>query len=428
MRAKISARVVQALEPQRAPFEVVDADLKGFLLRVQPSGVKTYYFAYRNKDGRRQRYRIGASESLTPAQARDQAVLIAARVVMGEDVQVQRKQQRRTAKLAQSRTLEAFLTRQYERWVTSQRKSGATTIQRIRSNFGHLLARPMGDISLWVIEKWRSEALKAGKARTTVNRDVMALKACLSKAVEWGVLETHPLQGLKPLRTDRLSRTRYLSPAEETALREALAERDRQLKAERASGNAWRAARHQALLPDLAKVTFADHLWPMVLLSLNTGLRRGEVLLLKWRDVNLSERRLAVRGDSAKSGRTRHIPLNPEAFATLTEWRSDSESTEWVFPGQSGQPMKSIKSAWQHLLVKTGIQDFRWHDLRHTFASRLVMNGVDLNTVRELLGHADLTMTLRYAHLSPEHKADAVARLCESNAINAISISSAANR
>jgi integrase len=192
-----------------------------------------------------------------------------------------------------------------------------------------------------------------------------------------------------------------------------LAEREKRLRKNRASGNAWRRARHQIELPDLSSVAFADYLQPIVLLSLNTGLRRGEILQLKWADVDLRQRELIVRGDNAKSGKTRHIPLNNEALTTLQQWRSDSRSTGWVFAGNNGKCMQAVKSSWNRALRRAGIDDFRWHDLRHNFASRLVMSGVDLNTVRELLGHADLTMTLRYAHLSPEHKADAVARLCE---------------
>ncbi len=413
MKAKLSSRTLQALQPCDKPFEVVDSELKGFLLRVQPSGARTYYFSYRNSQGRRGRYRIGNSEALSPAQARDQAMLLSARVVAGEDIQSQKKYERRTAERAKSQTLDGFLMHQYEPWVTSQRKSGAATVKRIRSNYAHLMQRPLFDINLWVIEKWRSEELKRGKAKTTINRDITTLKACLSKAVEWELLDANPLQKLKPIRTDGLTRARYLTASEESALRNALGEREEQLRNKRASGNAWRRARHQAELPDLSTVAFADHLQPMVLLSLNTGLRRGEILQLRWADVDLLHRELIVRGDNAKSGKTRHIPLNSEALTTLQQWRSDARSTAWVFAGNDGEQMQAVKTSWKGVLHSAAILDFRWHDLRHHFASRLVMNGVDLNTVRELLGHSDLTMTLRYAHLSPEHKADAVAKLCE---------------
>jgi len=413
MRAKLSTRTIQVLRPRDRPFEVVDSELKGYLLRVQPSGAMTYYFSYRNEQGRRGRYRIGNSDSLSPAQARDQAILLSARVVAGEDIQAKRKQDRQVARRAKSRTLDGFLTHQYEPWATSQRKSGSGTVQRIRSNFEHLLQRPISDINLWVMEKWRSEELKRGKAKTTINRDVTTLKACLSKAVEWEILDANPLQKLKPLRTEGSSRARYLAVAEESALRKALLERDQRLRENRANGNAWRRARHQAMLPDLSTAAFADYLQPMVLLSLNTGLRRGEVLQLSWADIDLLQRKLVVRGDNAKSGKTRYVPLNDEALETLQHWRSGTESTEWVFPGRDGERMLAIKTSWNGVLASAAITDFRWHDLRHHFASRLVMKGVDLNTVRELLGHSDLSMTLRYAHLSPEHKADAVAKLCE---------------
>ncbi len=413
MKAKLSSRAIQALIPVKKPFEVVDTELKGFLLRVQPSGAMTYYFSYRNGQGKRLRYRIGNSEALSAAQARDQAILLSARVVAGEDIQEAKKRERQLAMLAQSQTLEGFLRHQYESWALSQRKSGAATVNRIRSNFEHLMQRPLGDINLWVVEKWRSEALKRGKAKTTINRDVTTLKACLSKAVEWDVLDGNPLQKLKPVRTEASLRARYLTTAEETALRSALIERDLRLREKRRNGNAWRRARHQRVLPDLSIAAFADYLQPMVLLSLNTGLRRGEVLQLKWTDVDLLQRKLVVRGDNTKSGKTRYVPLNAEALTTLEQWKNSAGTSEWVFAGLDGKRMNGIKTSGGGVLDSAAVADFRWHDLRHHFASRLVMKGVDLNTVRELLGHSDLSMTLRYAHLSPEHKADAVARLCD---------------
>ena len=156
---------------------------------------------------------------------------------------------------------------------------------------------------------------------------------------------------------------------------------------------------------------------PMILLALNTGLRRGELFNLAWKDLNLDRAMLTVRGEGAKSGQTRHVPLNEEALEALKVWRGNAlGSNELVFPGKNGGRLANVNTAFRRVLNDTGINAFRWHDLRHTFASKLVMAGVDLNTVRELLGHADIKMTLRYAHLSPHVKAAAVQKLLRRDA------------
>ncbi len=413
MQAKLTAQTIRSLHPGDKPYEVVDIDLKGFLLRVQPSGVMSYYFSYRTEQGRRARYRIGKHGTVSPAQARDEALSLSARVIAGEDIQAKKKAERATAQAAKSQTLSGFLEHQYGPWALSQRKTGEATLQRISSNFQYLFERPLHDINAWVIEKWRSEALKAGKAKTTVNRDLAALKACLAKAIEWELLSVHPLAKVRPIRTDRLARVRYLTDEEEQRLRAALLHREDAMRQKRQSANEWRRARHQPTLPEFPDEGYVDHLQPMILLAMNTGLRRGELFQLQWTDVGREGKTLTVRGGTAKSGQTRHIPLNEEAQQAIERWCIKRSDTGWVFPGIEGQQLTTVHTAWRGILNAAGISDFRWHDLRHHFASRLVMAGVDLNTIRELLGHSDLEMTLRYAHLSPDHKAEAVGRLNE---------------
>lgn len=153
---------------------------------------------------------------------------------------------------------------------------------------------------------------------------------------------------------------------------------------------------------------------PVVLVALNTGLRRGEILQLEWKDVDLDAKWITISGAIAKNGQTRRIPLNAEAAAILQAWRqfrSRRASAARVFPGSDGEGLQRIDKAWRSLIEIAGIENFRFHDLRHHFASRLVQSGIDLNTVRELLGHADITMVLRYAHMSPDRLAMAVERV-----------------
>lgn len=401
MHSVISSGLLSQLKPDTKPYEIRDLRLKGFLVRVQPSGVMTYYIQY----GRCRRMAIGRADAITPGMAREKAKAVLADVYQGKDPMAVK----RTGK---AHTLGSFIDEVYSTWAKANLRTSDATIARLRSTFRDFLEKKLGEITAWEIEKWRAGRIRDGTKPTTVNRDLDDLRSTLSKAVSWGLLDRSPVSMVKRCRTDPNPPVRFLTDDEESRVRTALADREERIRAGRRQANGWRADRDYPLFPDLSMVNFPDYLRPMVLLSLNTGIRRGELFGLAWNDIDLDQGNLTVRGPKAKSGKTRHIPLNDEARSVLELWQRDvGSSTTLVFPNKAGNQLNNVRRAWLGVLDQARIDGFRWHDLRHTFASRLAMAGVDLNTIRELLGHSDYKMTLRYAHLTPHHKAAAVAKL-----------------
>jgi integrase len=285
-------------------------------------------------------------------------------------------------------------------------RTGKKRIHELKLYFGFLFDARMDAIKPYHIEKWRLSERAKGSKFSTIRRNETTLKAALNKAVEWGFIAVNPLTGLKPVKIEDNRIVAYLDTGQELRLLKAINDREERIKSGRESANDWRKTRNYDIKPGITG--FADHLKPMVIVSLNTGLRRGELLSLKWSEVDFSNKVLTVTGDNAKSGNCRHVPLNKNAVETLELWRLQVDGA-FVFPGINGGKLSDMpKKPWAAVLKEAGITVFRWHDMRHHFAGRLVMAGVDLNTVRELLGHSDLKMTLRYAHLAPEHKAAAV--------------------
>lgn len=406
MKGKLTAKDLPKYTPQEKPYEVFDPDLRGFSLRVESGGARTYYLRYLLPNGTRGRVKIGRAESMTPQEARAEAVLKAADAAKGIDPGAERKK-------AAPLTLGAFVEDEYDPlWLRSKR-TGAATLRNMKSAFASLWNVPLQEVTPGRVEKWRAAMIADGAKAVTTNRYLDDLRSCLSRAVEWDRVPSHPIAKTKRLKFDRAPKVRYLDADEEKALLKALDTREEEMRAKRDSYNKWRRDRHRVELTDLRKLAYADYLKPMVIVSMNTGLRRGEVFNLRWEDVDLDGGMLTVSGHGAKSGQTRHVPLNSIARATLETWKDQVPPHGYVFPSPNGGRLDNVKTSWEGLIEKSGIKNFRWHDLRHHFASRLVMAGVDLNTVRELLGHSDLTMTLRYAHLAPEHKSEAVERIAE---------------
>ena len=401
MRGKITKKLIDSLIPDERVLEVRDTELKGFILRVQPSGVKTYICQY----ARGKRVTIGPANAMTPFMARELTKEVMAKfLTTGIDPMEIRKAER-------VHTLESFIAESYKPWVESNHRRPKDTLGMVASWYPTLGKVRLSEIKAWTVEKQRAEWLKAGAKPTTVNLKITYLKVALNRAVSWGLLQTNPLISVKRLKIDAIGIVRYLTDGENKRLRNALDLREKKHRNQRQSFNRWRDERGYKLLPECHDEDFTDHLKPLVLLALNTGLRRGELFNLKWTDIDFDRRMLTVQGKTTKSGKTRHVPLSNEALNILQRWSVRRPDTELVFPGDNDSVMNNVNSSWARLIKTAQIENFRFHDLRHDFASKLVMAGVDLNTIRELLGHSSITMTLRYAHLAPEKLASAIAIL-----------------
>jgi integrase len=212
----------------------------------------------------------------------------------------------------------------------------------------------------------RSEAVKPA----SVAKEVSVLKHCLRLAVEWGELNQNPAAGAR-LPQLPPGKTRYLTPGE--------------LKAALKSAPEWMRA-------------------PMAFAAC-TGVRRGEMLSLRWMDVEMSKRRFYLR--ETKNGTLRVLPLSDSALAVLGSLPR-GKATDTVFAGVDPEKLSVYT---KRVFEKLGIMDASFHTLRHTAASWLVMNGVDLYAVGQILGHKTPRMTQRYAHLSPDYMAGAVNKL-----------------
>ena len=252
-------------------------------------------------------------------------------------------------------------------------------IDRVKAAFP---GRRLGEISAFDLERYKRARIEAG-VTVMVNRELACLRALYNRCREWGKYEGDtPAARVKALR-ESPGRIRFLEAPEEAALLAAAAE----------------------------------PLRTMVLVGVHAGLRlASEALTLRWLDVDLKRGLVTVQAAYAKSGKTRSVPLNRPLRAALAALRERApKGAEYVFARRDGSPYRSIRTTFQTACTAAGLKGVTPHVLRHTFASRLAMAGVDPRTIQELGGWASLKMVERYTHLSPTHKAEAVERIAQNS-------------
>jgi len=401
VKEKLTGKLLSALEVTGNEYEVHDTIVIGLYVRVTAAGAKSYIVRW----GRARKKALGRVGVLTLDQARQEATqyLYEARK-HGEPLAV--TQNRKGTALP---SLRQFIDDTYMPWFKTHHKGHEKTLHTLDNNFDPIMAQRIDAITGRDLDQIRTTWMQTGNKPSTVNRKMGSISGVFSRAVEWEYITVHPMAKLKQLKVDSIGVVRYLDEDENKRLRAALDARQDEMRVERESANKWRADRGKKLKESLLDQHFTDHLKPMVLVSLNTGMRRGELFNLKWSSVNFITKTITVAGDTTKTSDTRHIPMHEEVVAVLEEWKKQSGKALYVFPNQEGGRFEDVKSAWLKLLERAEIVGFRWHDMRHDFASRLVMANVALNSVRAMLGHSDIKMTLRYAHLAPGTMAAAIA-------------------
>ncbi len=277
----------------------------------------------------------------------------------------------------QTRTFAELMERYDSEHVVKQASRRATRgyIRNLLPVFGHLT---LSEISPKLIVAYKQKRYADGVAPATINRELAAMKKAFNLAIrEWEWCRENPVSRVS-MEKEANARDRWLTHEEE------------------------------------ARVLGASPPWlgELVQFALHTGMRLGEILALTWRGVDLFRNTVTVF--RSKNGRRRTIPLNQTARTLLkTKAKVRASHTEHVFQSEAHTPLdpNNVRRAFRRAVEQAEIDELHVHDLRHTFATRLVQAGVDLYKVQRLLGHQSPVMTQRYAHHSPESLRDGVATL-----------------
>lgn len=321
-------------------------------------------------NGQRHIFKIG--KGIRRSTAAEIAAVKRAGILKGE-AGIGKKRKNITFEKAKAAFLEWAATNKRPRTVRVYRQQ----IERLAVSFS---SKSLADISSFDVERHKRSRSEVG-ARIQANREVAVLKNLFNKAKAWGLYEgENPCLGVKFLEEPK-RRLRYLEPNEEARLLEVSSEPLRSL----------------------------------IIVGTNTGIRiAAEALTLRWSDVDFTRGILTVQAAYSKNGETRNIPLNSRAKDALRNLKSTGKS-EYVFSKPNGDPYKSLEKPFLKACADAGLAGtgVSLHTLRHTFASSLVMAGVDLVTVQQYGGWSDLSLVQRYAHLSPGYKARAIERIAE---------------
>lgn len=224
-----------------------------------------------------------------------------------------------------------------------------------------------------MIQKFRAWRLKEGNSKSTTNRYLQLLKKMYNVAKEEGYAEENPVLKVKLYSEKDTLTERVLTEEEEGRLLE----------------------------------TSAEHLRSILILALNTGMRRGEIFNLMWSQVDFRDRKIRV--ERTKSQKLRFIPMNSTVYNELRRLESKNGQSSYVsFNPATGKPYVDVMTAFKAACKRAGVKGLRFHDLRHTFASRLVKRGADIVTVQTLLGHSTLALTQRYTHADDDRKREAI--------------------
>jgi len=345
-----------------------DTQIPGFLLEVRSTGKATYYQRYRDKYARMKQSRIGPADAISLEEARHKARQIRTATVMGFDPNAE------VLKYREMPTFKEYVDARYLPHVKVYKRSWQLDEKMIAN---HLLPvwgqAKLSEIAREDIQQFLSDLLAAGYKPGSANRLMALVKYIFSMAEKWEVIDKSPARGISKV-ADNSSKERFLTGEETERLLAAL------------------------------KQSKSPVLRDMIEFLILTGARKSEAIHARWENVNLETCMWTV--PISKSGKPRYIPLSRAAVQVLI--RRKTNGSAYVFPNpKTGKPLKHFYGSWHRIRTLAGLQDVRIHDLRHNFASLLVNHGRSLYEVQKLLGHADISTTQRYAHLSQDTLKDA---------------------